>query len=303
MRISTESKAANACACVRLLCIGICMRLRRARAYLYAQPLMAGKWPVSCDYIQGNEKWRGNCEIYLKEWEPLTFSLAGFICLCRLVFVFRSLVDLPVYTYSSLSSYGPVLAEIIYSLWDFCSFPSFLFLLRYPLATSHAHFLFLVSSHFPFQLNVFIIKSCYRISPLKLLKSIAQCVTVYYACIDGGLEVMLSTQTQPFFLSQFVFKHSGAHSFLVWSMKWLIQPTSPSIQVTTLKHYRYSAFDISFSSPCLGNRINFIISFNSKIHVFRCRTLHKGLDWLKPVFLSVIFLNTERKKILLKEFH
>lgn len=118
------------------------------------------------------------------------------------------------------------------------------FLLRYPLTTSHPHFLFLVSSHFPFQLNVFIIKSCYRISPLKLLISIAQCVTVYYACIDGGLEVMFSSQTQPFFLSQFVFKHSGAHSFLVWSMKWLIQPTSPSIQVTTLKHYWYRATSI-----------------------------------------------------------
>lgn len=213
---------------------------------------MAGKWPVSCDYIQGNEKWRGNCEIYLKEWGPLSFSLAGFISLCRLVFVFRSLVDLPVYTYSSLSSYGSALAEIIYSLWDFCSFPSFFsahvywFLLRYPLTTLHPHFLFLFSSRFPFQLNVFIIKSCYRISPLKLLISIPQCATVYYACIDGGLEVMFSTQTQPFFPSQFVFKHSGAHSFLVWSMKWLIQPTSPSIQVTTLKYYRYCAFESIF---------------------------------------------------------
>lgn len=37
------------------------------RLYLYSQPPRAGKWPVSCDYILGNQKWRGNCEIYLKE--------------------------------------------------------------------------------------------------------------------------------------------------------------------------------------------------------------------------------------------
>lgn len=44
--------------------------------------------------------------------------------------------------------------------------------------------------------------------------------------------VVFSTQTHPHLLS-----HSGVHSFLVWSMKWLIQPTSPSTQVTTLKNY------------------------------------------------------------------
>lgn len=59
------------------------------------------KWPVSCDYILGNQNWRGNCEIYLK-----VSYLSCFISLSRLVAVFRSLVDLPVYTFPSPPSYG-----------------------------------------------------------------------------------------------------------------------------------------------------------------------------------------------------
>ena len=67
MQIATESETVKCervcCACT---CGGICMSPRRLFIFVFSTP-RAGKWPVSCDYICGNQKWRGNCEIYLKE--------------------------------------------------------------------------------------------------------------------------------------------------------------------------------------------------------------------------------------------
>lgn len=62
---ATESAAINAC----LLCIYMCRHLHEPEEHVCICILnpRVGKWPVSCDYILGNQKWRGNCEIYLKE--------------------------------------------------------------------------------------------------------------------------------------------------------------------------------------------------------------------------------------------
>lgn len=66
MQIATESNTVNVSMCCAYTCGGICMSPRRLFIFVFSTP-RAGKWPVSCDYIRGNQKWRGNCEIYLKE--------------------------------------------------------------------------------------------------------------------------------------------------------------------------------------------------------------------------------------------
>lgn len=136
--------------CVFSVYVHMCRNLHKPEEGVYICILnpRERKWPVSCDYILGNQNWRGNCEIYLK-----VSYLSCFISLSRLVAVSRSLVDLPVYTFPSPPSYGSACVIILYFLRDFLSLLAhvYWFLFCYPL-TFHVLFnisrLFLLSNVF-----------------------------------------------------------------------------------------------------------------------------------------------------------
>lgn len=146
------------------------------RVYICILNLRVGKWPVSCDYILGNQKWCGNCEIYLKESSPP--SLSRFIFSLQALSLFSG--------HYQICLFEPTHCHCLFSSWFlYCCSCSWILC---SLSVYHTHrpcFLFFL------EFNVFIQKPWQQIDLVMLLRSITQRVTLKHADTDGQVLLTL----------------------------------------------------------------------------------------------------------------